>query len=60
MKIISSIIAICLVMITFKLYIPEATAEEQRSKRAIQRIIENCEVTGYVNDDYLYDGDIDC
>jgi hypothetical protein len=60
MKIISSVIAICLVMITFKLYTLEAEAEEQRSRYSIERIIENCEVNGYVDDDYMYGGEIDC
>ena len=60
MKIALSVIAICLMMITFKLYMPEAKAEDQRSKRNIERIIESCSVTGYVDGDYLYDGDIDC
>jgi len=55
-----SIIAVCLVMITAKLYVPQVQAEEQLSKRSIERIIERCEVTGDVSDDYLYRGEIDC
>ena len=60
MKFLLSVIALCLVMITAKLYIPEAQAEEQRSQRSIERIIERCEVRGHVSDNYLYDGEIDC
>ena len=60
MRFISSVIAICLVLITAKLYVPDATAEDQMTKRQIERIIERCDVTGYVDDDYLYGGTIDC
>ena len=60
MKIILSSIAACLIKITLKLYIPRLEAEEQRSQRSIERIIESCDVTGYVDDDYLYSSDIDC
>jgi hypothetical protein len=60
MKFISSVIAICLVLITAKLYVPDATAEDQMTKRQIERIIERCDVTGYVDDDYMYNGTIDC
>ena len=35
-------------------------AEDQRSKREIERIIERCDVTGYVDDDYLYSSTISC
>ena len=55
-----TVIAVCLVMITFKLYVPDAQAEEPRSRSYIERIIEQCDVTGYVDGDYLYTGDIDC
>jgi hypothetical protein len=60
MKVILSVIAVCLVMITAKLYIPEVEAEEQRDRWDIENIIEDCDVTGYVDDDYLYNGTIDC
>ena len=60
MKFISSVIAICLVLITATLYVPDATAEDQMTKRQIERIIERCDVTGYVDDNYLYGGTIDC
>ena len=55
-----SIIAVCLVMITAKLYVPQVQAEEQLSEWDIEYIIEDCEVTGHVNNNYLYDGEIDC
>ena len=58
MKAILSVIAVCLVMITVKLYIPEAEAGTDRWE--IENIIEDCDVTGYVEDDYLYRGSIDC
>ena len=55
-----SIIAVCLVMITAKLYVPQVQAESQLSDWDIEDIIEDCEVTGYVSDNYLYGGEIDC
>jgi hypothetical protein len=55
-----SIIAVCLVMITAKLYVPQVQAEEQLSSWDIEYIIEDCEVTGNVSNDYLYDGEISC
>ena len=75
MKFLLSVIALCLVMITAKLYIPQAQAEvggmdqfdlrmDYDFKRAVtyiaEDIIEDCDVTGHVSDDYLYDGEIDC
>ena len=60
MKFLLSVIALCLVMITAKLYIPEAQAEDQRSKKSIERIIERCDVRGDVSNNYLYNGTIDC
>ena len=53
-------ISIATLPITSSMLIGDASAEEQRSKRSIERIIERCDVTGYVSDDYLYNGDIDC
>jgi hypothetical protein len=58
MKVILSVIAVCLVMITTKLYIPEASAEvdgmgynelkrDRDFKKAVHAIIEDC---------YVYDG----
>ena len=35
-------------------------AEDQLSRWEIERIIESCDVTGHVSDDYLYLSDIDC
>ena len=60
MKIILSVIAVCLVMITVKLYTPDAEAEDRRSVYNIESIIEDCTVTGYIDGDYMYDGDISC
>jgi len=60
MKIILSVIAVCLVMITVKLYTSDAEAEDQRRTYNIENIIEDCSVTGYVDDGYMYDGDISC
>ena len=57
------IIAINLTFISFNLAlrsVEPAYADEQRSKRSIERIIERCSVTGYVDGDYLYQGDISC
>ena len=59
MKVILSVIAVCLVMITAKLYIPEAQAEDRRSISSIERIIEDCRVTGTVQSNYVY-GQINC
>ncbi|MDA8892497.1 hypothetical protein N9I86_02175 [Hyphomicrobiales bacterium] len=47
-------------MITVKLYTSDAEAEDQRSTYNIENIIEDCSVTGYVDDGYMYDGDISC
>ena len=55
-----TVIAVCLVLITFKLYVPDAQAEPQRSRYEIERIIERCDVTGYVDGDYMYSGSISC
>ena len=60
MKLISSVIAICLVLITAKLYIPDAIAVDQMTIRQIVRIVESCDVTGNVEDGYLHNGIIDC
>ena len=66
MKIILSVIAVCLVMITVKLYTPEVKAEEQLTKYEIHRIIEACDFDGWVDDRYTvrgYDvvrGELDC
>ena len=69
------VIAVCLFMITLKLYVPEANAESSSNnsydlrydydfKSAVRSIaedvIEDCSVTGYVDDDYLYSSSIDC
>ena len=59
MKFLLSVIAVCLVMITAKLYIPEAEAEDRRSISSIERIIEDCRVTGTVQGKYIY-GQIEC
>ena len=29
-------------------------------KKAVKRIVEDCDVSGYVDGDYLYSGDISC
>jgi hypothetical protein len=66
MKIILSVIAVCLVMITVKLYTPLALAEQQLTKREIHRIIEACDFDGWVDDRYsvrgydLVRGELDC
>ena len=60
MKIISSVIAICLVMITVKLYTPEVKANPGASKRGIERIIESCNVYGSVTSNGAIEGYIDC
>ena len=60
MKFILFVIAICLVLITAKLYVPDTIVEEQMTTRDIQRIIERCGATGHVSDDYLYQTTIDC
>lgn len=60
MKIILSVIAVCLVMITVKLYTPEAYADPQLSKYYIEEIIEDCRVDGYVSKNSLYDTKIRC
>jgi len=53
MKVLLSVIAVCLVMITAKLYIPEASAEDVYDvvnsgyfEDAVEDIIENCTVYG--------------
>jgi hypothetical protein len=62
MKFLLSVIALCLVMITAKLYIPQAHAEvagmdaydlksDYDFKRAVKSIVENCSVD---LDDYGY------
>ena len=61
MKIILSVIAVCLVMITVKLYTPEANADPRRSTKSVENIIEDCSVTGHINNNgYMYGGEIDC
>mgnify|MGYP003322100768 CR=1 FL=1 len=42
MKFILSIIAICLVLITGKLYIPEAQAQAPLDRYDVRRIVEGC------------------
>ena len=54
MKIILNVIAVCLVMITVKLYTPEVKADIRNQRNAIENIIESCNVYGKVE----YDGDI--
>ena len=66
MRFLLSVIAICLVMITGKLYIPEAQAEvagmdsyelssDYDFKRAVKRVIER-DCTVYISDSiYVYD-----
>jgi len=57
MKVILSVIAVCLVMITTKLYIPEASADvdgmnsnelrrDRDFKRAVQDIVGDCQLYG--------------
>jgi len=59
-----SIIAVCLVMITAKLYVPQVQAEIDYSKEEIESIIEDCQVTGDgLGTDYhpiLWRGKIQC
>jgi len=67
-KLILAAIAVALVTMAVGLFdfSSEAIAEDQRSRSSIQRIIENCTVTGYVeshdegSEAYLYGGSIDC
>ena len=65
MKVILSVIAVCLVMITAKLYIPEAEAEvagmdsydlqyDYDFKDAVETIIEECTFSGTVQNDWVY------
>ena len=72
MKFLLSVIALCLVMITAKLYIPEAQAEvagmdqfelkmDLDFKRAVYSLVERCAVSGYVGEGASYiDLSIDC
>ena len=62
-NILLGIIAINLTFISANLALKSVEpvqAEDQRSKREIERIIERCDVTGYVDDDYLYSSTISC
>ena len=65
MKFLLSVIAVCLVMITTKLYIPEAEAEvagmdsydlryDYDFKDAVETIIEECSFSGTVQNDWVY------
>ena len=56
-----TVIAVCLVLITFKLYVPDAQAEEPRSRGYITRVIERCEAEVRFREGsrYLYGG-INC
>ena len=70
MKFLLSVIALCLVMITAKLYVPQVQAEvdgmdysdlrrDRDFKRAVEYIVENCSLydgsfSVYVNDTYTY------
>jgi hypothetical protein len=65
MKFLLSVIAVCLVMITAKLYIPEAQAEvagmdsydlqyDYDFKDAVETIIEECTFSGTVQNDWVY------
>jgi hypothetical protein len=64
MKFILSVIVVCLVLITAKLYVPDVTAEAQMGKYRIEKIIENCTVFGDVDVSgdvgYLSYGNISC
>ena len=60
MKIILNVIAVCLVMITVKLYTPEVKADPRRSTGSIERIIESCNVYGSVSRSGEVEGYIDC
>ena len=65
MKFLLSVIAVCLVMITTKLYIPEAEAEvagmdsydlryDYDFKDAVETIIEECTFSGTVQNDWVF------
>ena len=65
MKFLLSVIAVCLVMITAKLYIPEAEAEvagmdsydlryDYDFKDAVETIIEECTFSGTVQNDWVF------
>ena len=65
MKFLLSVIAVCLVMITAKLYIPEAEAEVEGMdsydlrydydfKDAVETIIEECTFSGTVQNDWVF------
>ena len=60
-NILLGIIAINLTFISVNLALKSvepAYAEDQRSRYSIRRIIEDCDVTGYVDNDYLYSSTI--
>jgi hypothetical protein len=72
MKFLLSVIALCLVMITAKLYIPQAQAEvggkdwqelgwDSDFTYAVKKLVENCEASGRAKEEgsYMY-MDIDC
>jgi hypothetical protein len=58
------VIAVCLFMITLKLYIPEASAhvEDYDFESSVEEIVENCTVYGEldVTPHELWDGRIRC
>ena len=63
MKIILSVIAVSLVMITVKLYTPEANANPKkvRFEKIVKAVIEECKVSGNVSESlYLSEGKISC
>ena len=64
-KLMLTIIAVGIIGINIHIFkgsvIEDAYAEDQRSKRSIERIIESCKVRGgYVDDGYIYNQKIRC
>ena len=55
-KLLLGAIALGLFLNAYNDFVPGAYAEDQRSKSSIRRIIENCRVSGYADDDgYFYE-----
>ena len=59
-KLLLGAIALGLFLNAYNDFIPGAYAEDQRSKSSIRRIIENCSIQGYADDDGYFYTNPDC